>query len=186
MSSLKLVCILLVPSLAAADTGLSVRTGLAYWQPRGDTRELAEASPALRPEVTYAITPWLAAVAGFDWVSVDKSDRLVAGNAYYYAASLGARVMLPLHGRVQPLLAASLGRYSVHVDCLPSMCGGALVHDNTLGGRLDAGVSVAIRPAVHAQATIGYSHARFEVGALTSVERDIDALILDVGLGITL
>jgi Outer membrane protein beta-barrel domain len=186
---------LLLPALAAAESaseppppstrGFSVRTGFAMWQPRADARSVAETSPGLRPEVAYTVLPGLAVTAAFDWVIVDKADGVGGGDAYFYAASLGARYTVPVPGRVRPVVAASLGRYSLHVDCA-SECGGALVHDNALGGRIEGGLAIAINPWLNAQATLGYSHARMDMGVFTTVERDLDALVFDTGLGIRL
>lgn len=184
--TLALALVLATPALAAAGTGLSLRAGLAYWQPRAEARDLADVSPALRAEVAYAITPWLAAMAAGDWVVVDKAADLVAGDVYYYAGSIGLNVTYPVRGRVRPVLGVSLGRYSVHADCLPAVCGGALVNDSALGERLDIGVSLRLHPRVQAQATLGYSHARLDLGRYERDVRDVDALVLDLGLGLTL
>lgn len=182
---------LLLPAFAAAEPttpsarGFSVRTGLALWQPRGDARSLADTSPGVRPEVSYAVLPGLAITGAFDWVIVDKAEGVGGGDAYFYALSVGARYTVPVPGRVRPVVAASLGRYSVHVDCA-SECGGALVHDDALGARLEGGLAVAITPWLRAQATLGYSHARMDMGVLTTVERDLDALVFDMGLCVAL
>lgn len=186
LRTLTLAVVLVTPALATADTGLSLAAGLAYWQPRAEARDLADVSPALCAELSYAITPYLAAFAAADWVFLDKAADLVAGDVYYYAASIGLRATYPAPGRVRPVLAASLGRYSAHADCLPALCGGALLNDSGLGERLDVGASLRLYPRVHAQATVGYSHARLDLGRYERDMRDVDALVLDVGLGLTM
>src|SRR6185436_8734966 len=130
----------------------SIDLAATAWQPRRDAADYAATSAGLRPRVGFALHPAIAITADFDWVFVEREPSLVAGDIYYYAASVGARLTPPRPWRVRPFADLTAGRYALHVECAPRTCGGALVHDAALGYRLGGGATAVLAPWLTAEA----------------------------------
>jgi len=164
------------PAAAGDDAGhdrkVALGGSLGVWFPTSDADDVADASPAFRPSLTYWLHPAFGMTGAFDYVVVNEDENIP--DITYYVFSVGGRLTLPGTSQVKPYGEALVGWHFESSD---------LGDDDSIGFRFGGGVSYAFNAALLGSAGFSYSTTTLEFSGLgITVERDIAAWVLDLGI----
>jgi hypothetical protein len=133
--------------------------------PQGDADDDANTSLGVRATFAYAFTPYVAALASFDYVMVN-ADRGVVGagtDLHFHAFDVGARFTLPQPGAVQPFGELLFGPHSYGAD---SSAGSDSHRD--IGYRLGGGAMVLLGGNAKLVAELAYTTATIDHASIES------------------
>lgn len=159
-----------VPGQMVEEPKMMAGGGLTLWIPQGDADDTSDPSLGIRGTFLYKVKPWIGVVGSIDYVFVSEDDS-VATDITYYSLSVGARVVMPRPGQLEPYGEFLLGYHVLDIEDVDS--------ENDIGFRLGGGVLYPVSNKLIANVGIDYSAVEFDFGGL---DVSVDAFVLEAGI----